>query len=98
MKNHVPVKEYILVTEEFDRASGGMPGQKGTPLVEECEGIGKVNVTYYVPDSDLLAPTRGYEPAPAGKNDGRDDTVLAAAQTGPAPGGAAMGYRRYGIG
>lgn len=56
MKNHVPVKEYILVAEEFDRAWGGMPGQEGTPLVEECEGIGKVNVAYYVPDFDLLAP------------------------------------------
>ena len=56
MKNHVPLKEYILVTEQFDRASGGMPGQKGTPLVEECEGIGKVNVVYYAPDPNLLAP------------------------------------------
>jgi class 3 adenylate cyclase len=53
MKNSVPVKEYILVTETFDRAAGGMPGQTGTPLVEHCEGVGEVKVVYYTPDRTL---------------------------------------------
>jgi uncharacterized protein DUF2652 len=57
MKNHVPIKEYILVSDAFCRASGGMPGQPGTRLVEDCEGIGQVDVVYYTPDSNLVGPT-----------------------------------------
>jgi class 3 adenylate cyclase len=56
MKNHVPIKEYILVSDAFCRASGGMPGQPGTPLVEDCEGIGQVDVVYYTPDPNLVGP------------------------------------------
>ena len=55
MKNHVPVKEYILVTDTFNKIAGGMPGQAGTPLVEDCEGVGPVGVVYYVPDRSITA-------------------------------------------
>jgi uncharacterized protein DUF2652 len=56
MKNSVPVKEYLLVTDEFNRMAGGMPGQSGTPLVEDCEGVGPVKVVYYTPDRSAQRP------------------------------------------
>jgi len=56
MKNSVPVKEYLLVTDEFKRVAGGMPGQAGTPLVEDCEGVGPVKVVYYLPDRSAQRP------------------------------------------
>jgi class 3 adenylate cyclase len=70
MKNHVPLTEYILATEEFAQVSGGLPGQTGTPLVEDCEGIGRVNVVYYAPDPTIMAP-------PVPRNLGRQMKMMA---------------------
>lgn len=70
MKNSVPVKEYLLTTEVFNKAAGGMPGQQGTPLVEDCEGVGKVNTVYYIPDRTL-------KPEPAAPNRWRQMKFMA---------------------
>lgn len=56
MKNNVPIKEYMLVTDAFNRIAGGMPGRAGTPLVEEYDGVGQVSVVYYTPDRSVQPP------------------------------------------
>lgn len=56
LKNHVPLKEYLLVTDAFTRIAGGIPGRAGTPLVEECAGVGQVDCVYYEPDRSVQLP------------------------------------------
>ncbi len=57
LKNHVQREEYVLVTQAFDRTAGGQPGRQGTPMVEDCEGIGQVQTVVYEPDrSEPLPP------------------------------------------
>jgi len=48
LKNSVPLDEYVLLGEDFERALGRtLPD--GTHIIEQCEGIGAVNATYYSP-------------------------------------------------
>lgn len=48
LKNSVPLDEYVLLAEDFERVIGGSPSG-GTRITEQCEGIGTVNATYYPP-------------------------------------------------
>ena len=83
MKNKVPIAEYMLLTDEFNRTSGGMPGRAGTPLVEECDGVGAVKVVYYAPD-------RSVQPTIATVNRWRQVKLIARVMT-------FLGMRRLGL-
>jgi hypothetical protein len=63
LKNTVPAKEYILLTEQFYALSGGIGDDPLEARTEEAEGLGPVNVRVYYPphDSTPLPP----RPAPA---------------------------------
>jgi hypothetical protein len=62
LKNSIPVKEYILLTEAFHELSGGFAGSPAETRTEACEGIGQVTVrVYYPPSDELPLPPR---PAP----------------------------------
>lgn len=54
LKNHVPLDEYVLLTEAFEQVLGSAP-PGGTRITEECDGIGAVNTSYY-PPSPFSAP------------------------------------------
>jgi len=49
MKNSIPAKEYIVMTDAFYHLSGGLPEQTPEARTEECEGIGPVPVRVYYP-------------------------------------------------
>jgi len=55
MKNSVPLDEYVLLTEAFEKVLGDAPAD-GTRITEQCEGIGAVNATYYPPSPYSVAP------------------------------------------
>ena len=55
MKNSVPLDEYVLLAEDFERILGdASPG--GTRVTEQCEGIGAVNASYYPPKPYVAPP------------------------------------------
>ncbi len=83
MKNSVPLKEYMLATEAFDRIAGGRPSRPGVPLVEACEGVGPVKVVYYAPDPNI-------RPAPAAVNRWRQMKLMGSVMT-------FLGMRRLGL-
>ncbi len=49
LKNTVQQKEYILATEAFEQAAGGVRPSGGQRQVEACEGIGAVPVVVFDP-------------------------------------------------
>jgi class 3 adenylate cyclase len=49
LKNSVQKDEYILVSQAFEQAAGGLRPAGGVRLVEECEGIGQVPVVAFDP-------------------------------------------------
>lgn len=49
LKNSIPAKEYIVMTEAFYELSGGLAGQTPEARTEECEGIGPVPIRVYYP-------------------------------------------------
>jgi len=51
LKNTIKAKEYILMTEKFYKLSGGVLGSSPEARTEECEGIGKVEVMAYYPQT-----------------------------------------------
>jgi hypothetical protein len=56
LKNSVPLDEYVLLAEDFEHVLGGAP-TGGTPITEQCAGIGTVKATYYQPAPyDVPAP------------------------------------------
>jgi len=55
LKNSVPLDEYVLLTEAFEQVLGGAP-PGGTPVTEQCEGIGAVNASYYPPNPFVAPP------------------------------------------
>jgi class 3 adenylate cyclase len=52
MKNSIPAKEYILMTDAFYELSGGLPDQTPEARTEECEGIGPAPVRVYYPTGE----------------------------------------------
>ena len=63
LKNTVPAKEYILLTERFYELSGGIGEGPLEARTEEAEGLGSVAVRVYYPAGDATPlPPR---PAPA---------------------------------
>lgn len=54
LKNSVPLDEYVLLTETFEQVLGNAP-PGGTHITEQCDGIGAVNASYYLP-SPFSAP------------------------------------------
>jgi len=48
MKNSVPLDEYVLLAEDFEKVLGSKL-EGGTRITEQCEGIGAVNASYYLP-------------------------------------------------
>jgi hypothetical protein len=52
LKNSLKVHEYVLMTEPFYRASGGMPGLKPEPLTEKVETLGPVKAMVYYPNPE----------------------------------------------
>jgi hypothetical protein len=49
LKNSIPAKEYIVMTEAFYELSGGLAGGTPEARIEECEGIGPVAIRVYYP-------------------------------------------------
>ncbi len=63
LKNTIPAKEYILLTEQFYALSGGLGDSPLETRTEEAEGLGPVGVRVYYPAGDATPlPPR---PAPA---------------------------------
>jgi len=63
LKNTIPAKEYILLTEQFYALSGGIGDSPLEARTEEAEGLGPVGVRVYYPAGDAAPlPPR---PAPA---------------------------------
>jgi hypothetical protein len=59
LKNTVPAKEYILMSQAFYELSGGLAEYSPETRTEECEGLGEVTVqVYYLPDDPLPLPAR----------------------------------------
>lgn len=54
LKNSVPAKEYILLTETFYELSGGLTDHLAEPRTEDCEGIGPVAVRIYYPPNEVV--------------------------------------------
>jgi hypothetical protein len=52
LKNSIPAKEYIVMTEAFYELSGGLAGQMPEARTEECEGIGPTPIRVYYPTGD----------------------------------------------
>jgi hypothetical protein len=52
LKNSIPAKEYIVMTEAFYALSGGLAGQTPEARTEDCEGIGPVPIRVYYPAGD----------------------------------------------
>jgi hypothetical protein len=52
LKNSIPVKEYIVMTERFYEISGGLAEQTPESRVEECDGIGPVPIRVYYPSGE----------------------------------------------
>ena len=63
LKNSIPAKEYIVMTEAFYELSGGLAGQTPEARTEECEGIGPVPVRVYYPTGE--EPPLPPRPSPA---------------------------------
>ena len=61
LKNSVKSHEYMLMTEPFWRASGGLADEKPTWLTENCEGIGPVRVAVVHAES-APAPVQRHTP------------------------------------
>lgn len=57
LKNTVQQKEYILVTEAFERAAGGVRPSGGQRQEEACEGIGQVPVVVFDPPAPGTLPS-----------------------------------------
>ncbi len=55
LKNSVQAKEYILMSEEFHKLSGGISGNPPDIRLEDCEGIGQVRVMVYYPGAEQPA-------------------------------------------
>ena len=63
LKNTIPAKEYILLTDQFYALSGGLGDSPLETRTEEAEGLGAVGVRVYYPAGDATPlPPR---PAPA---------------------------------
>lgn len=54
LKNTIKDKEYILMIEKFYKLSGGVLGSSPEARTEECEGIGKVEVMAYYPQTAVI--------------------------------------------
>jgi hypothetical protein len=68
MKNSIPAKEYIVMTEPFYEMSGGLAGQTPEARTEECEGIGPVAIRVYYPTGEeppLPSPPSPFSPKSA---------------------------------
>ena len=52
LKNSIPAKEYIVMTEAFYELSGGLAGRTPEARTEECEGIGPVPIRVYYPTGE----------------------------------------------
>ncbi len=58
LKNTIPAKEYILMTEPIYGLSGGLTGQAPENRIEEAKGIGQVQVrVYYLGEQPTPSPT-----------------------------------------
>lgn len=73
LKNSIPVKEYLLVTEPFYALSGGLPDRASEMRTETAEGIGDVAVRVYYPPPAEPLPAR---PAPGPPLPGTDYGTL----------------------
>lgn len=62
IKNTIPSKEYIVLTDSFHKLSGGLTDQEPEWRTEEAEGIGKTKVAvYYVnPAEKPVTKKRGF--------------------------------------
>ncbi len=68
LKNSIPAKEYIVMTEAFYELSGGLAGQTPEARTEECEGIGPVAIRVYYPvgeEPPLPTPPSPFSPVSA---------------------------------
>jgi len=54
LKNTIPSKEYVLLTESFYALSGGLGDRPLEMRAEEAEGLGTVNVHVYYPRSETM--------------------------------------------
>jgi hypothetical protein len=54
LKNRLQVKEYIMMTEDYFRLSGGLSDRTFVPYTDEYEGIGEVKTLVYYPATKPL--------------------------------------------
>jgi hypothetical protein len=54
LKNRLQVKEYIMMTEDFFRLSGGLGDKTLEPYTDEYEGVGEVKTLVYYPATQPL--------------------------------------------
>lgn len=54
LKNRLLAKEYIMMTEDFFRLSGGLADKTMEPYTDEYEGIGEVKTLVYYPATKPL--------------------------------------------
>lgn len=55
LKNSVPLDEYVLLADDFEHVLGVAPAG-GTRITEQCEGIGAVGASYYLPNPCVIPP------------------------------------------
>lgn len=73
LKNSIPAKEYILMTNAFYELSGGLEGERAEVRTEQAEGIGDVSVkVYYPPENTDLPP----QPQPIIPRPGTESAIL----------------------
>ncbi len=72
LKNRLAAREYLLMTEEFFRVSGGLPEWAQSSYTDNFEGIGEVKTLVFAPDppSPDMPFTRRRFMRPAGINEG----------------------------
>jgi len=75
LKNTIPAKEYVLLTEAFYALSGGFTDRAPETRTEDCEGVGEVKVRVYYPagEANTLPP----RPAPGPPLPGTEFGALA---------------------
>ena len=64
LKNSIPAKEYILMTDTFYELSGGPEGERAETRTEHAEGIGEVSVKVYYPPENMVLPLPPPTPMP----------------------------------
>ena len=56
LKNTIKRDEYIMMSEDFFKLSGGIKNDECEARIENCEGVGKVSTMVYYPNAAANSP------------------------------------------